>query len=190
MKNSGNKEIDFELPGDKSVIDTIYDIIKDNGLVESPEKLLDRYRSKKESPALIIRDAALIIFQKKIPDEKLAEILAKHLETSKEIAVRVVGDIKEKLVPYIKIVDSTKDKEASVQEILIEKIKRGIPEDQSSQQEISMPSPEPVKKVQIESVEENAEKLKKQREEIVRPGTIGEELQKKGQTDKYREPIE
>ena len=108
-----------------------------------------------------------------IPEEKLVELLEKHLEVSKETAEKIISDIKEKLIPYIKIIN-IEEKEAtpepSTQEIILEKIRNNTP----AQQIAPLPL-EKVKNIEVKSVEENAEKLK----------NLGESRQ-----DTYRESLE
>jgi len=199
-----NHRLIFNLPYDITTIEVISEILKNNGLEESSKEYFDKSIKGIEPRKKVIKGAVVVLFEKKIPEEKLAEFLAKHLECPKETAKKIIADIKEKLIPYAKIIEikseeeiakereerRKKEREAgpSVEELLIEKIKGEIPEDKV--EENPQTSAETIKKVEIEDVEENAEKLKKQREETARPGTAGGELQRKGQTDKYREPTD
>jgi hypothetical protein len=181
MKNI-TQQIDFELPNDISVLGVIYDILKRNNIQESDEEWLQRHKNKKESKALIIRDSALVLFKKQISEDKLAEILAQHLGTTKEISKNIISDIKQKLIPYARIFEPEKEtSKLSTQKVILEKIKGN-----ASVQKIPV-SPE-VKNIQIKNVEKNAEKLKKERGQTTQSGTIGENLQKRGE-DKYREVI-
>ncbi len=150
MENN-KKVIDFDLPEDKSIIDVIYDVLEKNGLGlgEDPDTWPDE---SEETQAMIIRSAAITIFQKKIPGEKLIEFLQKHLKTSKETAENIVTDIKEKLIPYAIVIEEKKMPELSVQEILLEKIKNNV----SFKENPPLPITK-VKKVEIKNVEDNAE---------------------------------
>ena len=77
------------------------------------------------------------------------------------------------------------------QGLLIEKLKQSIPDDEIEKPKVvvhgEISKSNGVKKVEVEDVEESAENLKKQREETSHSGTTSGELQRKGQTDKYRE---
>ena len=43
--------------------------------------------------------------KQKIPEKKLIELLAKHLKTTHLTAENIVKEIKEKLIPYAKVID-------------------------------------------------------------------------------------
>jgi len=179
-----NQEIEFEMPGDVSVVVAINDILRKNGIKKNAINWLDWAEGKedKESQVVIVRDTALIMAQKRIPEEKLAEFLQKHLETSKETAEKIIQDIKLKIVPFAKIVDLEKERELL---------------------------PPGVKKIEVANVEENAKKMQKEKKfteenksKIIEESSLAEAeydkeklkinkftTEKKG-PDTYREPVE
>lgn len=159
-------ELEFDLPEEVSLMDIIYEILEKNNLEGTIEERIHEFESG-ESRALIIRDAALVMYRKKIPEDKLAEFLAKHLRISKETAKKVILEIRERIVPYIR-----EEKSLSTQEIILRKI-RGASQKQNIQP--TTDSKEKIKTVEIKNVEENAEALKKE-------GRRG--------PDKYREVFE
>lgn len=154
--NIKNKKIIFTLPENITLVETIEEILQKNGFQESNEDF-DALIDDSESHAMIIKDAALIIYQKKIPESKLAGLLEKHLGTSKETTENIIQNIKQKLVPFAKEISTDEEKTGlSTQEIILDKIRggtktRGAPHS----------SAEKVKGAEIKDVEENAEKLKK-----------------------------
>lgn len=162
-QQKNNKRVDFELPGDASVIGVMYEILEANGLSRRNDPATWPDESE-ESQVSIITNAAIAIFKNMAPEEKLIALLAKHLHVKKETAERVVADIKRKLIPYAK--------EVSRREIPLEG---------------KMPT---VKKVAVREVEKNAEELRKKRVPSTQKDTIEEQLERKEQPDSYRETVE
>ena len=190
MEKNKNKRIIFDLPEEITTGDVIYAILKDNGLEESKKEYLEKSVKGKETRLAIIRDAALTMVQKKIPDKKLAELLAKHLETSEKTTENLIADIKQKLIPYAKEILVPEEEERvipklSTQEVILEKIRSNTPPEQTP----TLPT-EKVKNIDIKNVEENAEKLKKGRATKRKENIVEQELQRKEQSDKYRELAE
>lgn len=184
---TNNKQIIFDFPDNISIIDIINNILKNNGLQESYETWLEKDTGNEESKTYIIKDAALVIFEKKIPEEKLVQLLQKHLETTKTIAEKVITDIKEKIIPYVKeeFIQLPQEKYLSpTQKLIIEKIKY------NPQIKKDLPLEETIKDIKIKSVEENAEILKKERENKIKIDKVAQSSQNKIQTDKYKENIE
>ncbi len=101
-ENTKEQIIVFDLPEDVIISDVINEILTNNSLEESDDEYFDKLDKGKETRLAITRDATLTLFEKKVSEEKLAEIMAEHLETSKENAVKVIGDIKKKILPYTK----------------------------------------------------------------------------------------
>ncbi len=206
MVNNNNKRIIFDLPTDADTADVINEILKDNDLKETLDERFDKIINNEDSKLVIIRDAAIILVQKKISEEKLVEFLQKHLGISMEIARKVVTDIKEKLIPYAKIIDvkkeeelrekeeKTKKQKEDIQEALLEKIRNDMPFQKSEEK---LPASY-LKKIEITDVEKNAEEMEKEgmnviskeknkftkKEEVKSPQT------QKNKPDVYREPIE
>ena len=203
IMEKNNKKIVFDLPEEAVLGDIFDEILKNNNLEETTEDFFASIKNNQDPRVLILIDAAKIIFQKKIPEEKIIELLQKHLDVSKEAAEKIVVDIKQKITPYVKEVsidniDNKSIKEISAQEFILEKIKKNMPNQQPSYSQIS--ETEKVKKVEIKNVEENAKNLKKSdlrdevktqqisKEENSNKNTI--EQPKDNKKDVYREPIE
>lgn len=171
--------------------DIIDEILKNNGLEESDEDFFNKFDKDMEPRTLIIRDAALIIAQKKIPEEKLAELLQKHLETSQETSLKIVQDVKEKILPFATTLEEKKYPENDFQAELLRKIKSdgNILDAKTEQNEILVPQ---VIKPLIIDVEKNAGNIQKERKSIGRQET--EEKTKPETTeqkpDNYLEPVE
>ena len=173
--------------------EVIFQILKNNGLEESIQEAFNRGTNGKDSRLIIVRDAAITIAEKKIPEKKLVELLEKHLETKKHTAEKIVSDIKEKIIPYAKIIDLSgeKVKEApktqnqkenieydkeAFREELLKKINanRNIPavdEPARNASHSDAGGEEPpisnVKKVDIQNVEKNAENMQREGKNII-----------------------
>jgi len=179
MENN-TSTIEFEMPEDVSVVRYINEILKNNSVKKNTRDWNTWMTGTegKESQVLIIKNTAKIIVQEKLPNERIIELLQRHLEVSKETAGRIILDIKTKLIPFAKVVNLYEESLAIIQ--------AGI------------------KKPDITNVEENAkinEATKKFSEE--NKSKILEEIslptdqasnnkfssEKKG-PDSYREPIE
>lgn len=168
----------------------LFDILKNNGLEESEEEFFSKLEQDKEPKETIIKYAAITITKKIMPDENLIELLQKHLETSNNTAEKIVHDIKNKLLPLLLVYPSERFNDPVFREEISKKIFESENEGkQETKGQGGTLSPF-VKKVEVTNVEKNAEILEKEREKTSKIGTVGEELQKKGQSDKYRESIE
>ena len=206
-----NQRLVFDLPEDMIVFDVIDEILKNNGLVEGPKEYLEKKSRGEETKLIIIRDAALVLFQKKIPENKLVELLAKHLECTKEVAEKIVQDIKEKLVPCAQIIEVGSEEEIANEreEEKREKFKKAN-EELLNKIRVSTPELEPEEKPpvpydknpEITDVEENSKKMaenmtdKKEAiqadsatEEVKKARTVLSQEGKKGPDD-YRESLE
>lgn len=193
-----NKKIIFDLPGETVLVDVFDEILKNNGLEETTDDFLKSIENNQEPRVLILIDSAKVIFQKKISEEKTVELLQKHLKTSKEVAEKIVTNIKQKIIPYAKEVSTgeyEKEQRANLklssQEIILKKIKENTPIEQYDSL-----SEEKVKIVEIKDVDKNARNMKKftRGTDIVAPKTsvvedLGDQLKNK-KHDVYREPIE
>ena len=161
---------------------------------------MNKISQDKESRAFIIKDATLVILQKKVPEKKLVEFLEKHLETSKETAEKIVQDIKTKLIPFAKIssaedlaIENQKEK---YREDLLKKINtnRNIP---TTNEEEKAPLPY-YKKTDIADVEKNSENMSREGKNIIteekskfqKRAEENKELPQNTIPDTYREPVE
>jgi len=109
------EKIIFALPENISLINLMDEILKYNNLEESDEEYVNKLDKGIEPRLIIVRDAAIIIAQKKFPEKKVAEFLAQHLKTSHETAEKIITEINEKLIPYARTIDleqKKKDEEA------------------------------------------------------------------------------
>lgn len=181
-----NKRIIFNLPEDITIVDAINDILKSNGLEESDEEYLKKSQKNEDTHLTIIKNAAIAIYQKKISEKKLTELLEEHLETSKETAEKIVNNIKEKLIPYVKTLNLEEEKETTQEPL------------ESPEEEKLQPG---AKKVDITNVEENAENVPKYKKlsgekentttkEKIKKVAENKFVQEKRGPDPYREPIE
>ncbi|MBM3206725.1 MAG: hypothetical protein FJZ43_03845 [Candidatus Staskawiczbacteria bacterium] len=191
----------------------LLDIIKKHRLEETDEKAFEKVRAHK-----LFNDGATLKLVRDLLSEKINNIqffdaLQSELGISKEATKNLAIDIMQKLVPLLekipedklqeynrkkrddierredekRIIEATKLKKSS-QELLLEKLKGLIPDDDFDKKELEKPYE--VKKVEVKDVEEVAKRIKEQREKSGHIGTTGGDLQRKGQSDKYREPAE
>lgn len=177
------------------------DILKNYNLEESEEEFLDDIMDRKESRRTIIRDMAIAMAKKMIPEENLVELLQKHLGVPKEFIEKVVRDIKNKLLPLLLVYPEEKFDDPVFREEISGEVFGGEEFLDKSFEKKVLPESSYVKKIEITNVEENAEKmqvekkisqdekeriLKKTQEKISSDKLEGE----KGRSDVYREPIE
>ncbi|MEK7664118.1 MAG: hypothetical protein AAB340_01570 [Patescibacteria group bacterium] len=203
------------IPLNEEAISILDEIEKKYHLEESDDELIEIIDKDKPIRTVILTNLAIDLVLEKISNHEFLDGLQKNLGLSKDQTKSLALDVVNKLLPLLKpFTDeeirryrSTPEpnlptenekvknpKELTTQELLIEKIKQSIPDEKlkeasDRQQETDNNQQAMVKKVEVKDVEENAEDLKKQREETTRPGTTGGHINK-GQTDKYREPIE
>lgn len=181
-----NKRIFFNLPGEITLREVVDEILRNNSLETNR-----RTTEGGESKVAIIRDAARILFQRKVPQEKLAEFLTSHLGTSPETAQKIIGEINQKLIPFAKFVEerdetpnpsAIQEKGNTAQKVILEKIKgKSVPPPPRPKK----PLPAGVKEPTTANVEENAKLMEKKKEE-----PPPQEPPQPAQDDKYREIIE
>jgi len=203
MENHNNKKIIFDVPGDADMVDIIDEILKNNGIEETLDEFEGALENNEESKLIIVRDTAKVILQKKIPEKKLIELLAEHLEIPQETAEKIIQEIKEKLIPYAKIIDLEKEEEQrkkekeveyqkeKIQEELLNKIRGNAPI-RESDMEAELPIIS-VKKIDIVDVEKNAERIKSERKPIsstLKENKIPQSAPSENKKDPYKEPVE
>ena len=197
----------FDLPENIVAIEVIGEILKNNGLEESSKEFFNKSIKGIEPKKNIVRDAAIALFEKKIPEEKLSNLLTKHLETSKETAEKIIQNVKKKLIPYAKEVkDDTEqtgatENNTSTQKIILEKIQKNLLEKKLQQKPKEEPLRPGVKKPENTNVEQNAKLMEKKSIPIVDQDLVENKGEKKVITviekkeepnplDTYREPVE
>ena len=194
QEDTENKRVDFILPEGITIVDVISEILKANDLEESSAESFHKANQNKDSRLMIVRNAAHLLVQKKIPENKLADFLAKHLPTKEHAASKIIKGIKEKLLPYAKIIDIEEEEKGAEKERrkreaeaerqkAKEQAERGTAYDKEAFREellsrisrgralIAPTEPEPklplgVRKPVIADVEKNAERIQRQRAPI------------------------
>ncbi len=167
------------------------DILKNNGIKGTDEEFFDGSNEDEETPTTIIRDATIAIVKKLIPEKNLIELLGQHLGVSMEDTEKIVQDIKERLLPLLKVYSD----EAFSNPTFREKISKEIFGDGSLKPKAE-PFPPYYKKIDIEDVEKNAEKMRKEGKNIMTeekskfPKKAGGKTIEDSGPDTYREPIE
>ncbi len=102
MENT-NQRIIFEVPEDTTSAKIIYDILKENNITEKTAQDLF-------NKAAVIIKATKDVFDKKITEDKMSELLQNELKISKDVAGAIIKEIKEKLLPLAKKVNIPSDK--------------------------------------------------------------------------------
>lgn len=198
MEKYKNQRIIFDLPESADAISVIDEILENNDLKEGVEEFFNKSIKGVSPRKITIRDATIDIFQKKTSEKKLVELLVKQLEISKQVAENIIKDINEKLIPYAKIIDLTKeadieskqkektktdyDKEKYRQDLLMKISPNSIPI-----KEIEEILPPKVKNPEVADVEKNAEKIQHTQKRGVDEKPAQEEKKK---IDAYKETIE
>lgn len=105
---TNNQKIVFSLPEEgESLSEIISSILKKNNITEdTAEDLSDE---KKIPKVLTFGNTAKNLFGKKITEEKVIEIFQNEFKISKEIAIGVINDIKDRLFPFGKKVEIPSD---------------------------------------------------------------------------------
>jgi len=192
-----NQTVVFILPDDISRIDIVDEILKNNGLEESADEFFEKDIQGIEPRSIIVRDAAITIAQKKISEEKVIELLAEHLEIKKHTAEKIVQDIKEKLIPFARVIEESENLESgeNFQEELLNKIRTG----RSAPATKEEPPESYLKKVPITDVEKNAQEMEEEGKNLVTkeknkfPKSLEEAIEippQEKEQDKYKESIE
>lgn len=165
----------FDLPGEVDTVDALGDILKKYGLEESLDDFFEKLENDEEPKEIVLRDAALALAQKRAPEEKIVELLQKHLRTTPEVSNKIVADLKEKIIPYFRVVDleqlektlkeeaERRMKNRSLQEELAEAIEEGISFEELQKEKEKQKLNPLVKKAETKNVEENAEKIQTQK---------------------------
>ncbi|MBX4200713.1 hypothetical protein KW786_01145 [Candidatus Parcubacteria bacterium] len=180
MQENNKEKIVFIMPGEANKFDAIGEILKNNGLEENPLAYRQKLEKGLEPSFEIVESAALALAGKKISEDKLAELLQTHLETSLETAQNIVGEIKEKLIPYAKIADAETgqvigskeniDKDGydreNFKDTLLKKVKGSIKIEEPEPAKEEPPKPN-LKKPAFQNVEENAQDLKTKKQPII-----------------------
>jgi len=159
--NSPKKQLFF----DETFLKVSSDVLQKYKLDESPEELIEKMKTDKQLYCEIFMDIVRNLFGKSIKENELVPLLESKLSISKEIAEKLGIDIKEKILPLIKEVETPTEeqKEETRENIQTEK-----------DDELSF-----IKKTPIISVEENEKVLKKEREPIITKKPIDTEEIKK-----------
>ncbi len=211
MEENNLKSIIFDLPEDVSLTEIIFSILKNNGLQESEREAFEKSMREEESQLIILRDAAITIAQRKIPEDKLVEFLAKHLGTTTQTAANIVKEINNKIIPYAKLINRSEENEKEFTEklqtseeideetkkemfrIAKEELMRKIGAQPQSETTEEQPKTPYDKNIETGNVEENAKTIQhqQQRKEVVPPtNPTPVEPKKEGPVDPYKESIE
>lgn len=118
------------------------ELITKYNLQESDDALRQKIKQKKETHTKILRDAIKTLAKKMIPQEKLAELLAEHLEISQENAKKLVEDINVKLLPLLLMYPDEKFDDENFREEIAKKIGEGEEWEAKQQTEANIENPE------------------------------------------------
>lgn len=159
-------------------------IVQENNLQETLQKTGGFSVSHKESPEMIARMATVIMARKTVSEEKVSELLQKHLNLPQESIRKIMDDIKNRLLPLLLVYPEENFQNPIFRNEISKKV-FGQEKQLTDSQAINAQ----VKKIEVPDVEKNAQELQKKRTGKIQKNTIGEQIKNKGQ-DRYREPIE
>lgn len=181
------------------------EVLKKYGLYENEQAILSKMEINKLPNEIKLQRMVESFAGQMITKNELKTFIAKVFRLNPAKAQSISNDVAKDLVLLLEIHPEEKfndpdfreeiskkafgEEEAKVvaEQILLEKI-RGSRTSKDMGQGKAPASP--VKKVEVQDVEKNAERLKKEREATARPGTTAGELQRKSQPDPYREAVD
>ena len=73
------ERIFFNLPEETTLVSVIDEILKSHDLEENDEEFFNKDTNGIEPRLLIVRDAAIVMAEKKIPEKKVVDLLKKQL---------------------------------------------------------------------------------------------------------------
>lgn len=188
-----------------------FDILKRNGIGETVDEAHNKIKLGKIPKVIILNNIVRDIANGKISIDKSASEFQKQLETTEEIAKKIVEDVKKELLPFAVKVTPEEDeieeevipeKEAPTGSEVFTKIKPPIGiklEDQNVKENINFNNLEKQTKQPIKSVgaNNNLEEIRKTniKDKKQSSKTSTEKIEKiqnkpKGQPDKYRELVD
>ena len=212
MEQKSEKFI-FNLQNNTTVFSVIRDILKNNGVPEERQEYIEKVDNNEKTKFDTVFNSAIALSKKESSEENIRTTLEKDLGVSVEATQRIINDIKQKLIPYGKIIQLTNSpmEDLSAQDIILEKIRSredsqkdylfGIKKiavtnveenaklsqkDKIYTDEIKKSIQEGLTKETIKRVEEN-HPSKTSKEDTVNKNSFSEE---KKEADVYREPIE
>lgn len=175
--------------------ETIKQILKNNGLEEDETEASEKVSQGRESRSMIIKDALIAIQQRKISEERLAELLQKHLETSKETAEKIIQDINQKIILPAKTSDLEENTETTpydkekYKEELLDKVRRNkVPTESKPETADSSP-----KNPSIKDVEDNAKNMEAKKNltiSEIKDSPTPMQTKTENKSDPYKESIE
>ncbi len=172
-----NQRIIFSIPSDTTAIEIIWETLEKIGITDPGEDLSDESKTPK---LILINNTAKDLFAKKITEEKVIELFQNEFKISKENATTILNVLKEKILPFAKI-------------IFADKLTKQITQETNFANSDKLSFPDIKEKINNETVEEiktpiiSKTKIKKipNLEIIQEPAT-----KKNTGPDTYREPIE
>lgn len=189
-----SQKVRFVLPENTTFDKTVDQILQENNLQEDDEEFLEKDSQDIEPRAMIVEGAATAIAEKKLPENKITELLQKHLEISLEVAQNIISGIRQKLIPFAQ--EKTAQKSEGFREKLLEKLRAGtnISQPESIEKEPIIAYP---KKPDTTDVEENAKNMDlKGKNTLTKDmnkfpeNTLPPPPQQNKKPDTYQEPIE
>lgn len=161
-----NKKIIFLVAEDTTPAQIIIDILKQIGISKPTNDIANKSKTPK---VVVVNNAAKDFFAKKINEAEMSELFQKELQIPKENAEIIIQSIKEKLIPFGKIITIPNDNNPTEN---TRNFSNTLPSDGISAKKIRIPSSPRLK---------NKDSIEKPKDYNIK--------QKNG-PDKYRETIE
>ena len=202
------------IPLDEKSEAVLLEIIKKNNLEENDEQAFEKIKAHKPLNETVVIKLTRDLIVGRISAKEFAESLHRKLNISIEKTKMIAKDIINNLIPLLEkipedrledynrkkklseVQEEIEEKQklpskSSTQDIILEKIRQSAPVQIVEEQKPAIG----VKKVKIKDVEENAERIKKEKkwgrektgEEVKKSA---ENIEKKEESDDYREAIE
>jgi len=162
-----NTKTTFLLPEDLTILDVIFEILKNNNLEETESEMVKKVSQNQPSNFIIVREIASSLAGKKVSEKDASLGLQEQLKITDGTAKKIISDINQKLMPYAKTINFVQEENKKIQ----------ISEKKFYAKEKSFDELLPIPK----------RRSTQPQEEIIQP--ISKPAQRSG-PDNYREPIE
>lgn len=97
MENN-NQKIIFLVPEDTNLAKIILSILIENNIVQDPADASEEEIKK----LTFINNIAKNIFEQKTTEREAINLLQEEFKTNNEIAIKIIDDVKQKIIPYAK----------------------------------------------------------------------------------------
>lgn len=186
---NNNQRIIFLVSEDITPVQIILDVLKKNGISDPT----DDFKDTTKTPRLVIvNNAVKDFFDKKLSEKKMSELFENELKVTKETAVGIIKDLKEKIIPFGKKITIPTDGEPIKVPDVVNNVE--FPNTKEIITEDSQPPQKNLEQkvggnMEVSSKNYAAPKTRTKKIPEIKEGIKSSVNQNKG-PDNYREPIE